>query len=97
MKYICPDIHYIPSTYGEITRDGSGDVGLDGKTNEERSQERTAMLEANGYHPYLTDGAITSKGFEWATEVILGYRCWYCGAVSPRGLERAAERQDEAA
>jgi hypothetical protein len=83
MSYLCPN-HYIPSTYGEMTR--GDEKGRDGLTMDEREAERGRMLRENG-KPEFT-GALTLRGFNFTAETLSGYRCWYCGKLSPAGLKR---------
>jgi len=84
--FLCPDKHYVPSTYGEISRDGSGERGRDGKTNEEREAERQTLLESNGQPP--RSQSLTCALMEWSFDMLTGRRCWYCGVrnLSQHGI-----------
>jgi len=75
MSYICPT-HNIPQTYGEFNLEEYA----------QRERERGEMLRANG-RPEFT-GALTAAGVTWGFDIWVGYRCWYCGALSPRGRAR---------
>lgn len=82
MYYICPKRHYIPTTYGEVTR--GDEKGRDGLTTDEREAARRQMMRDNGCPPrVLNNQANTMQRMQWAYEIVTARRCWYCGALAP--------------
>jgi hypothetical protein len=77
MVYMCPDKHYVPSTYGEVTR--GDERGWDGLTTDERESRRQQALDQHG-RPSADD---VSARMDWNWDMRQGRRCWYCGAPRP--------------